>query len=40
VLQKLGFIVEGYAREYLFLNGAWRDGVLVSLTNDRWRPPD
>jgi ribosomal-protein-alanine N-acetyltransferase len=38
VLQKLGFIVEGYARDYLLLDGAWRDGVLVSRTNDRWRP--
>jgi ribosomal-protein-alanine N-acetyltransferase len=38
VLHKNGFIVEGYARDYLFLNGAWRDGVLVSLTNDAWLP--
>jgi ribosomal-protein-alanine N-acetyltransferase len=38
VLAKNGFIVEGYARDYLFLNGAWRDGVLVSLTNDAWVP--
>ncbi len=39
VLAKNGFIVEGYARDYLFLDGAWRDGVLVSLTNDAWAPP-
>ena len=38
VLRKLGFVVEGYARDYLFLNDAWRDGILVSLTNARWRP--
>jgi RimJ/RimL family protein N-acetyltransferase len=38
VLAKNGFIVLGYARDYLFLNGAWRDGVLVSLTNDAWVP--
>lgn len=38
VLRKLGFVVEGYARDYLFLNGAWRDGILVSLTNPNWRP--
>jgi ribosomal-protein-alanine N-acetyltransferase len=37
VLRKLGFVVEGYARDYLFLNGAWRDGILVSLTNPDWR---
>ena len=39
VLRKNGFIVEGYARDYLFLNGAWRDSVLVSRTNDAWSAP-
>lgn len=39
VLRKLGFTVEGYARDYLFLNGAWRDGILVSLTNQAWQHP-
>lgn len=39
VLRKLGFIVEGYARDYLFLNGAWRDGILVSRTNPAWQHP-
>jgi [ribosomal protein S5]-alanine N-acetyltransferase len=38
VLRKLGFVVEGYARDYLYLNGAWRDGILVGLTNPNWRP--
>ncbi len=33
LLRRLGFVVEGYARDYLFLNGAWRDHVLTSLTN-------
>lgn len=37
VLRKLGFVVEGYARDYLLLNGSWRDGILVSLTNPDWR---
>lgn len=32
LLQKLGFIVEGQAKNYLFINGAWRDHVLTSLT--------
>lgn len=33
LLRHLGFVVEGYARDYLFINGAWRDHVLTSLTN-------
>ncbi len=33
VLRRLGFVVEGYARDYLFIDGAWRDHVLTSLTN-------
>jgi len=37
VLRKLGFNVEGYARDYLFIDGAWRDSILVSLINERWR---
>jgi ribosomal-protein-alanine N-acetyltransferase len=32
VLAALGFIVEGYARDYLIVDGAWRDHVLTSLT--------
>ncbi|MDQ6825700.1 MAG: GNAT family N-acetyltransferase [Candidatus Eremiobacteraeota bacterium] len=38
VLRKLGFLVEGYARDYLLIAGAWRDSILVSLTNDAWQP--
>lgn len=38
VLQKLGFEVEGHAKNYLLINGQWRDHVLNSLTNQRWRP--
>jgi ribosomal-protein-alanine N-acetyltransferase len=33
VLARLGFNIEGYAREYLFIDGAWRDHVLTALTN-------
>lgn len=36
LLRRLGFVVEGYARDYLFINGAWRDHVLTSLTNPHW----
>ena len=28
----------GYARDYLFVGGGWRDHVLTSLVNPTWRP--
>jgi ribosomal-protein-alanine N-acetyltransferase len=31
VLRRLGFVVEGYARDFLLINGHWRDHVLTSL---------
>jgi len=31
VLRKLGFSIEGFARDYLFLAGQWRDHVLTAL---------
>lgn len=33
VLRRLGFTVEGTARDYLFIGGRWRDHVLTSLVN-------
>lgn len=36
----LGFKVEGYAYDYLLINGRWEDHVLTSLTNPAWTPPD
>jgi ribosomal-protein-alanine N-acetyltransferase len=37
LLRRLGFTVEGYARDYLFIAGEWRDHILTSLTNDKMR---
>jgi ribosomal-protein-alanine N-acetyltransferase len=33
LLRRLGFVVEGYARNYLFLAGKWQDHILTSLTD-------
>ncbi len=33
VLRRVGFQIEGYAREFVFINGAWRDHILTSLLN-------
>jgi ribosomal-protein-alanine N-acetyltransferase len=37
VLKRLGFVVEGYATDYLMINGQWEDHILTSLTNPHWR---
>jgi ribosomal-protein-alanine N-acetyltransferase len=37
-LARLGFEVEGLAREYLYINGAWRDHVMTALRNPRFVP--
>jgi ribosomal-protein-alanine N-acetyltransferase len=36
LLERLGFAREGLARDYLFIDGAWRDHVLTALTNPRF----
>lgn len=33
VLERLGFVTEGQAKDYLHIDGAWRDHILTSLTN-------
>lgn len=39
VLRRLEFVIQGYARDYLFIDGAWRDHVLTARTNPSPRPP-
>jgi ribosomal-protein-alanine N-acetyltransferase len=36
LLARLGFGVEGVAKEYLFIDGAWRDHVLTALRAPDW----
>ena len=37
LLKRLGFVVEGYARDYLLINDRWQDHILTSLTNPQWK---
>ncbi|MDQ2680221.1 MAG: GNAT family N-acetyltransferase [Candidatus Eremiobacteraeota bacterium] len=39
VLKRLGFEIEGRAKAYLYIAGAWRDHVLTSLNNPNPLPP-
>lgn len=38
LLARLGFIREGYAKDYLLIDGQWRDHVLMALTHSGWTP--
>jgi len=38
LLHRLGFVVEGHAREYLRLAGEWQDHTLTALINESWKP--
>ena len=40
VLKRLGFQIEGIARDYLFINGQWQDHVMTSLINLNWQAPE
>ena len=40
VLERLGFRQEGLAPAYLYIDGAWRDHVIVSLRNPDFIAPD
>lgn len=37
VLKYLGFEKEGFAKDYLLIDGQWRDHILTSLINPNWR---
>ncbi len=37
LLKKLGFVVDGYARDYLVINGKWEDHILTSLINHNYQ---
>ena len=36
LLEKLSFQREGYAEDYLHINGQWRDHVILAMTARRW----
>ena len=36
LLEKLSFHQEGYAQEYLYINGAWRDHMIYAMTARYW----
>lgn len=38
LLARLGFEKEGYAKDYLLIDGQWRDHVLTALTTPLWTP--
>src|SRR6185503_13313838 len=39
VLERAGFVKEGYHREVFYVRGAWHDHVDTSLLNRAWRAP-
>lgn len=38
LLKRLGFNVDGFARDYLRINGKWEDHIMTSKTNPNWKP--
>jgi ribosomal-protein-alanine N-acetyltransferase len=37
LLKQLGFTVEGYARDFLYIDGKWQDHIQTSLINKNWK---
>lgn len=37
LLHRLGFIIEGYAKNYLLINGQWEDHILTALSVEQWQ---
>lgn len=37
LLKRLGFTVEGQAKEYLLINGVWENHIMTSLINEKWK---
>lgn len=37
VLERIGFVKEGFAQDYLLINGKWEDHNLTSLINPHWK---
>lgn len=37
LLKRLGFIIEGYAKNYLLINHQWEDHVLTALSLEEWK---
>ncbi|MFK7984441.1 MAG: GNAT family N-acetyltransferase [Sandaracinaceae bacterium] len=38
LLKRLGFVPQGFARDYLFIDGEWRDHVLTARLHPGWQP--
>jgi ribosomal-protein-alanine N-acetyltransferase len=38
LVRELGFQLEGYSPQYLFIDGAWRDHERWAIRNPAWRP--
>lgn len=40
LLKKLGFVIEGYARDYIYINNKWEDLIFTSTINQEWKNKD